>query len=122
MELKDIARHLPDEIWAEFEPILPPVVWAGNGRPPCGNRECLHGVLYVLVTGIAWEMMPAGFPSYKTCLCRFKEWLRLGVFQQAWRILAGRYEALQGINWDQVCLDGARHAAKKGAKGPVPAL
>ena len=122
MELKDIARRLPDEVWSEFEPLLPPVVWVGNGRPPRTNRECLHGVLYILVSGVPWEMMPTGFPSYKTCVGRYKEWLRLGVFQQAWRALAERYEALRGISWDQICLDGAKHAAKKGAKTPVPTL
>jgi len=44
----------------------------------------------VLIAGIPWEMIPKGFPSYKTCLNRFKEWLGLGVFQEAWRILAER--------------------------------
>ena len=116
MRLKDIARELPEEIWEVFEPLLPKVVWVGNGRPPCSNRDCLHGVLYILVTGIPWEMMPKGFPSYKTCLKRFKEWLRQGVFQRAWQILAERYEYLQGINWDQICVDGSKHPSKKGAK------
>ena len=121
MELKDIARQLPDEIWTVFEPLLPPVVWVGNGRKPCSNRECLHGILYVLVTGIPWEMMPQGFPSYKTCEKRFKDWLERGIFQQAWRILAERYECLRGINWDQLCVDGSKHPSKKGANRPGPA-
>ena len=63
MELKDIARKLPEEIWEVFEPLLPKVVWVGNGRPPCSNRDCLHGVLYVLVTGIPWEMMHRRFET-----------------------------------------------------------
>jgi hypothetical protein len=33
MELRDIARRLPEEIWTVFEPILPPVIGCGNGRP-----------------------------------------------------------------------------------------
>ena len=122
MKLKDIARELPDEIWQVFEPLLPQIVWAGNGRPPCSNRDCLHGILYVLVTGIPWEMMPKGFPSYKTCLTRFKSWLSLGVFQKAWQILAERYECLKGINWDQICIDGSKHPSKKGAKIQAQAL
>lgn len=32
MELKDIARKLPEEIWEVFEPLLPKVVWVGNGQ------------------------------------------------------------------------------------------
>jgi len=122
MELKDIARKMPEEIWEVFEPLLPKVVWVGNGRPPCSNRDCLHGVLYVLVTGIPWEMMPKGFPSYKTCLSRFKAWLRLGVFQKAWQSLAERYDRLKGINCDQICIDSLKHPSKKGAKKRALAL
>ncbi len=53
MQLKDIARRLPDDIWKVFEPLLPAKVWVGNGRPPASNQECLHALLYVLVSGIA---------------------------------------------------------------------
>ena len=42
MQLTDFARKVPDEVWALFEPILPPVIWCGNGCPPYDNRECLH--------------------------------------------------------------------------------
>src|SRR5690349_6499235 len=61
MRLQTIARRLPDEIWSAFEPALPPVVWKGEGRPPAGNHACLHGLLYVLVTGIGREYVPLGF-------------------------------------------------------------
>jgi transposase len=66
MQLKDFARGLPEEVWVEFEPVLPPVVWCGNGRKPYSNRDCLHALFYVLASGIAWEMLPQGFPSHKT--------------------------------------------------------
>ncbi len=116
MELKDIARRLPDEIWTVFEPILPPVIWVGNGRKPRSNRDCLHGILYVLVAGIPWEMMPAGFPSYKTCLRRLDDWFASDCFVKAWRKRVDDYDALHGINGDRLCLDGSKHPAKKGAR------
>jgi transposase len=119
MELKDIARRLPDAIWGAFEPLLPAVVWRGNGRPPKGNKECLHGLLYVLVAGIAREMLPPCWPSYKTIQRRLKCWLRLDVFHQAWKELARKYERLHGVNWDQVLLDGSKKPAKKGASRPA---
>ena len=75
MALKELARRLPDDIWIEFEPILPARVWAGEGRPPYGNRECLHALLYVLASGISWEMLPWCFPSAKTVQRRLAEWL-----------------------------------------------
>ena len=58
MKLLTIARRLPEEIWAIFEPLLPAVVWCGEGRPPASNHICLHGLLYVLITGIGWEYVP----------------------------------------------------------------
>jgi transposase len=116
MELKEIARRLPDEIWREFEPALPPAVWAGNGRKPAGNRECLHALLYLLCTGIGWEWLPPCFPSYKTVQRRLGRWLERGDFHEAWRRLAERYQRLHGINWDQVLLDGSKKPAKRGGR------
>lgn len=116
MQLKDLARRLPDDIWAIFEPILPARVWFGNGRPPCGNRECLHALLYVLASGISWEFLPWCFPSYKTVQRRLKDWLREDAFLRAWGQLAERYERLHGINWDQILLDGSKKGSEKGAK------
>ncbi len=118
MQLKDFARRLPDEVWALFEPILPARIWCGNGRPPKSDRDCFHALLYVLVTGIPWEMLPAGFPSHKTVRRRLKVWLALDVFHRVWRQLAERYQTLHGINRDQVLLDGSKKPAKKGASKP----
>jgi transposase len=116
MQLKDLARRLPDDIWAIFEPLLPARVWVGNGRPPASNRECLHALLYVLASGIAWEMLPWCFPSYKTVHRRLKDWLRKDAFLTAWKQLAERYERLHGINWDQILLDGSKKPSKKGVR------
>ena len=121
MQLSDFARGVPDEVWVEFEPALPAVVWQGNGRPPIDNRRVLHALLYVLAAGVAWDMLPPCFPSTKTVKRRLKRWLDLDVFRDVWGRLARRYEALHGINWDQVLLDGSKKPSKKGAKRPAPA-
>jgi hypothetical protein len=67
-------------------------------------------------------MLPPGFPSYKTVQRRLKVWLELEAFRTAWSHLAHRYEALQGINWEEVLLDGSQKPAKKGTRRRVPAL
>jgi transposase len=118
MKLTDCVKGVPDDVWAVFEPILPPVVWQGVGCKPYGNRACLHALLYVLTAGIGWEFLPAGFPSAKTVQRRLKRWLELDCFQAAWRQLAQRYARLRGINWDQVLLDGSKKPSKKGARPP----
>jgi transposase len=116
MQLTDFVAGVPDDAWALFEPILPPVVWQGNGRKPKSNRACLHALLYVLITGIGWEYLPKGFPSYKTVQRRLRHWLALDCFHTAWQQLARRYARLHGVNWDQVLLDGSKKPSKKGVR------
>jgi transposase len=119
MQLTDFVRDVPDDVWAVFEPVLPPVVWKGNGRKPKSNRDCLHGLLYLLIAGIGWEMLPPCFPSSKTIQRRLKRWLALDCFRTVWQQLAQRYVQLHGINWDQVLLDGSKKPSKKGVKTRV---
>ena len=119
MKLTDFVKDVPDDVWAVFEPILPPVVWKGVGCKPYGNRECLHALLYVLIAGIGWELLPPGFPSSKTVQRRLKVWLARDCFHAAWRQLAERYVRLHGVNWDQVLLDGSKKPSKKGARTPA---
>jgi hypothetical protein len=77
MQLTDFFKDVPNDVWAVFEPILPPVVWKGNGRKPKGNRQCFHALLYLLIAGIGWELLPKCFPSYKTVQRRLQRWLVL---------------------------------------------
>src|SRR5947208_8548981 len=114
MQLKDFARGVPDEVWIVFEPLLPVVAWKGNGRKPFGNRQCLHALLLILVSGIAWEMLPPGFPSAKTVQRRLKDWLKRDAFLEVWRRWAARDQALPGINGDHIFLDGSKKPATKG--------
>ncbi len=114
MKLTDFARQLPEEVWQLFHPLLPAVVWCGNGRPPASNYDCLQALFYILVSGIGWRMRPKGLPSYKTVQRRLTLWLQRDAFGTARQQLAQRYEVLHGINWDQILLDGSKKPSKKG--------
>ncbi|EWY41582.1 transposase [Skermanella stibiiresistens SB22] len=48
-----------DELWAVVAPLLPsrPPRPKG-GRPPVDDRAALTGILFVLRSGIPWEMLP----------------------------------------------------------------
>src|SRR5207244_2483517 len=94
MKLTDFVDDVPADVWEIFEPILPPAVWKGVGCKPYSNRECLHALLYLLITGIGWQFLPKGLPSYKTVQRRLKRWLALDCFHTAWQQLAQRYVRL----------------------------
>jgi transposase len=48
-----------DELWEVIEPLLPeePPKPKG-GRPRVPDRAALTGIIFVLKTGIPWEMLP----------------------------------------------------------------
>ena len=50
---------LPDDLWAIVEPLLPldPPRPKG-GRPRVPDRAALTGIIFVLKSGIPWEMLP----------------------------------------------------------------
>jgi transposase len=83
MQLTDCARQLPQEVWERFEPLLPPVVWCGNGRPPASTYDCVHALCSVFVSGIAWRRLPRGFPSSTTVQRRVTVWLERDTLRTA---------------------------------------
>ncbi|SFI12747.1 transposase, partial [Modicisalibacter xianhensis] len=52
-------KIVSDELWSIVEPLLPPPTpRPRGGRPPISNRAALTGILFVLRSGIPWEMLP----------------------------------------------------------------
>src|SRR4029450_5978817 len=53
------AALLPDPLWDLVEPFLPiPPRRPRGGRPRVSDRACLTGILFVLRSGIPWQMLP----------------------------------------------------------------
>jgi transposase len=50
---------LSDALWNLIRPMLPSAPRRPNGgRPRLPDRACLTGILFVLRSGIPWEMLP----------------------------------------------------------------
>ncbi|HET7056198.1 MAG TPA: IS5 family transposase [Thermomicrobiales bacterium] len=116
---------LPDELWAIIEPLLPsePPKPRG-GRPRVPDRAALTGILFVLRSGIPWELLPPemGCGSGVTCWRRLRDWQQAGVWDRLHRALLDRLGAADLIDWSRAALDSASVSAKKGAFaiGPNP--
>ena len=112
---------VPDELWAVIEPLLPKErPKPKGGRPRVGDRAALRGILFVLKTGIPWEMLPKemGCGSGMTCWRRLKEWHVAGVWRRLHRVLLDRLGKADHIDWSRASLDSASVPAPGGAKRP----
>ncbi len=110
-----------DDLWAIVEPLLPqePPKPKG-GRPRVPDRACLAGIVFVLKTGIPWELLPQelGCGSGMTCWRRLRDWQAAGVWDRLHRALLDRLGEADAIDWSRAALDSASVPAKKGAAKP----
>lgn len=118
-----MAKELvSDELWEIIEPLLPkePPKPKG-GRPRVDDRAALTGIIFVLKSGIPWEMLPQemGCGSGVTCWRRLEEWQEAGVWERLHRVLLNRLGEADQIEWERASLDSASVPAKKGVEKPV---
>lgn len=108
-----------DELWARVEPLLPRERPPGRrgGRPRVSNRAVLTGILFVLRTGLPWQLLPPemGCGSGSTCWRRFRSWTKRGVWRALHRVLLDELAWAGEIDWSRVALDSSSVAAKGGA-------
>jgi transposase len=118
-----MARPLvPDDLWAAIAPLLPPArPKPRGGRPPTPDRAALAGILFVLKSGIPWEMLPAemGCGSGMSCWRRLRDWQAAGVWAALHRVLLERLHGAGQIDWRRAALDSAAVPAKRGARSPA---
>ena len=108
-----------DELWEIVEAMLPPEPpKPKGGRPRLPNRAALTGIIFVLKTGIPWEMLPKemGCGSGSTCWRRLRDWQEAGVWRRLHRVLLDRLGEADEIDWSRASLDSASVAAKRGAR------
>jgi len=117
-----MAKELvTDELWEVVEPLLPEEPPKPKGdRPRVDDRAALTGILFVLKSGIPWEMLPQemGCGSGMTCWRRLKEWNEAGVWEELHHKLLDRLGKADEIDWHRASLDSASVPAPGGAKRP----
>lgn len=112
-----------DELWALVEPLLPPEpLKPKGGRPRLSDRAVLTGIIFVLKSGIPWEMLPQelGCGSGVTCWRRLRDWQEAGVWEALHRTLLDRLGEADRIDWSRASLDSASIPAKRGATPSAP--
>lgn len=111
-----------DELWELIQPLLPPPKPRRRrypGRKLLDNRQALTGILFVLKSGIPWEMLPQemGCGSGMTCWRRLREWQEAGVWQRLHELLLSKLRKADQIDWSRAVVDsGSIRAVGGGGK------
>ena len=73
------ASDLTDGQWALIEPLIPAYRW---GRPrTLSMRQVVNAILYLLVTGCQWRMLPKEYPNHNSVYHHFRQWSLEGVWE-----------------------------------------
>ncbi len=111
--------RIPDELWERIQPLLPPRKPhpLGCHRPRVDDRQAMEAICFVLRTGCQWHArQDTGLCSSRSAHRRCQEWAAAGVFLACWEQGLAVYEALQGIDWEWLAMDGAMTKAPLGGK------
>lgn len=103
---------LDDDLWTWIEPLLPPVRrrrFRYPGRKPITHRQALTGIVFVLSTGIPWEMLPRemGCGSGVSCWRRLRDWQRLGVWDELWARMVDELRRRDALDLSVVAIDSS---------------
>jgi putative transposase len=111
--------RIPDELWDRIEPLLPPRKPhpLGCHRPRVDDRQAMDAIFFVLRTGCQWNaLLETGLCSSSSAHRRFQEWAEAGVFLTWWTMGLADDDALHGIDWEWLAMDGAMTQAPLGGK------
>jgi transposase len=116
---------LCDPLWDLVEPFLPiPARRPKGGRPRISDRACLTGILFVLRSGIPWQMLPQelGCGSGMTCWRRLRDWQLAGVWDLIHFALLDSLARDGRIDWSQAVVDSCSVRAVYAGPVPIPPI
>jgi len=109
--------RIPDELWERISALLPPGKPhpLGCHNPRVSDRAAMDAIFFRMRTGCQWNALSAtGICSSSSAHRRFQEWSEAGVFLKLWQIGLAEYDALKGIDWEWLSMDGAMTKAPLG--------
>ena len=114
-------RLIDDALWRRIEPLLPKPPrrrWKAMGRPRIPDRAALTGILFVLRSGIPWQMLPKemGCGSGSTCWRRLVRWQRVGVWRRLHAALLAELRRRGQLDLARAVVDSASVRALRGGK------
>jgi transposase len=90
------------------------------------RRKVFTGILFVLRSGIPWEMLPQemGCGSGMSCWRYLKKWQDEGVWQEIHEVLLAKLRKADALDWSRTVVDSASVRAVLGGlkAAPIPPI
>jgi putative transposase len=115
----DDQWRIPDPLWDRLLRLLPPRKPhpLGCHNPRVDDRKAMDAIFFVLRTGCQWNALNAtAICSSASAHRRFQEWTAAGVFVTLWAQGLREYDALKGLDWEWLAMDGAMTKAPLGGE------
>ena len=85
------ALLVDEGLWEVLEPLLPERAPQRTGRPRVSDRAAFTAIVFVLLTGVPWRMVPKEIGcSGVTAWRRLRDWQAAGVWERLHRELLRR--------------------------------
>ncbi|WP_141509166.1 transposase, partial [Candidatus Chloroploca asiatica] len=75
------ATDLTNRQWNCIKDLIPAAKPGGRPRS-LDMRQVMNGILYVVVSGIQWRLLPKEYPNWKTVSHSFRTWRDNGTWQR----------------------------------------
>jgi putative transposase len=115
---------LTDSQWEHIKDLLPAVKVRGRPRE-LELRQVVNAILYLVVGGIQWRMLPREYPCWQSVYYYFRHWQRGGTWHRLHEGLRARVRRQAGRHKHPTagCLDSqsVRSSAVAGVRGFDPA-
>ncbi len=72
---------LTDRQWDCIKDLIPPAKAGGRPRT-LDMRQVINAILYLVVAGIQWRMLPKEYPAWKSVYHYFRQWRDDGTWQR----------------------------------------
>ena len=102
------SELVDDELWELVKLLLPHRGSQRTGRPRVSDRAAFTAIVFVLVTGAPWRLVPRQIGcSGVTAWRRLREWQRAGVWERLHREFLRRLNGAGRIDWSRGVVDSS---------------